>query len=204
MKILTFKDLILFLAIVAFGTMLCIGLVFFVNGLSREARGTASTHPDSIATGTTTLGNIIIEDKTGNYAIATPPDWRLERSSGSGLAIYAASSSLGAPFCKVEISKLQNPSRRDLSVWLTAYLHTDPTTDEEEISRDQITVAGAPAVVWTGTLNGVSSTLVYVATGTAVYEFAPSVVAASGSGETVPPACVDALGKIVTTFQWLP
>jgi hypothetical protein len=198
------KDLLWFLGIVVFGTLLSSGLLFFFGSVIGRPRTPPVLRPDAITTSTTSLGNIFIEDKTGGYAIAIPRDWHLEKRSDSGVAVYAAPDAHAAYPCKIEISKLENPSRQNIKTWLREYLRSDPTSDIQESSLDPVTVAESPAIVWTGTLNGVSSTLAYVATGTVVYEFAPSAVAASGSGEAIGTACVDALGETLRTFEFLP
>lgn len=197
------KDIIWFLSILAVGTALWVELSFFFGDTTAGSRRSSDMRPDAIATSTTSLGNIAIENRTGGYALAVPSDWRLENSSGSGLAVYVAGHVMEG-VCKIEIAELQNPYRQDLSMWLEGYLRADPTTEVTELSRDEIVIAGSRAIIWAGALNGVSSTLAYIATGTSVYEVAPSVVAASGTGGPVADACGDALGKILTTFQWLP
>ncbi len=198
------KDLIWFLGIVVIGTALCIGLLFFFGRGATRARIFSLMRPDVVTTSTTSLGNIFLEDKTDGYTVAIPSDWHLEQSSGAGIAVYAAPDSRGTYPCKIEISELRNPSRQELVTWLESYLRADPTAEVREFSRNQVTIARSSAIAWPGILNGISSTLAYVATGTAVYEFAPSVVVASGSGAAIGTACVDALGRMLATFQWLP
>ena len=158
--------------------------------------------PDAIATSSVADGNILIRNETAGYRITIPGTWYLEKSAGSGVAVYpdhdTASSS--APECKIEISMLMNPSSTEISSWLTAYLRRDPTTDIIESAREKVSVNGASAMIWVGDMNGVSTTLGYVASGTEVYEIAPSVILGTGDGFLSGTRCANAFRIVFDSF----
>jgi hypothetical protein len=129
----------------------------------------------------------------------------LEKSAGTGMTVYPGGDANGkAPaYCKIEISDLSNPSRTDLPVWLTTYLHRDPTADISGSVRAVMVAAGIQAFLWNGFWNGVSTTLAYVATGTAVYEIAPSAIAVKANGTPVDADCARFLRTVLSNFQFL-
>ena len=158
--------------------------------------------PDAIATSSAVNGNILIRNETAGYRVTIPETWYLEKSAGSGMAIYSdrGATDLSAPECKVEISMFTNASAVDISSWLMAYLRRDPTIDIIESSREVVPANGASEMVWSGTLNGVSTTLGYIASGTAVYEIAPSVIAKVGDGLAPDMQCMNAFRSVLSSF----
>lgn len=178
----------------------------FVAGLFRqEATGLPRPRPDAIVTSTVSKENVLMKNETAGYAITVPRDWYLEKSAGSGLTVYPNYEMTGGamPSCKIEISALQNPDRKDLASWLTAYLWSDPTADVLQTSRMTTTVGGVPAIIWRGVLNEVTTTLAYIATGAAVYEIAPTAVAASGNDALISVDCESALSIVLKNFEFL-
>jgi hypothetical protein len=178
-------------------------ILFFSGKLSWGGRsGLPAPWPDAIATGTVSASAVFIEDKTAGYAITVPKGWYLEKSSGSGMTIYPDYDAAGKkqPDCKMEISTLPNPDRKNITDWLSAYLRGDPTADIFERGRATTTVGGAPAIIWDGALNGISSTLAYIATGTEVYEIAPSMTYAGELG-SADIDCKNALRTILKNFS---
>lgn len=172
-------------------------------------RGNASLpqpRPDTIATSSAGQGNILIKNGSAGYSITVPETWYLEHGAGSGMTIYpdydAALSAVSAD-CKIEIAVVADSAGADLSLWLTGYLHRDPTADIEEISRTAISVADAPAILWTGVLNGVLTTLAYVASGGRTYEIAPSIIAGAGSSSSLHGLCVDNLPVVLQNFTFI-
>jgi hypothetical protein len=161
--------------------------------------------PDAVATSTAPNGNILVKNKTAGYAVTVPQDWYFEESAGSGVTVYPDYDAAGKapPACKIEISAMPNPARLGLADWLAAYLRKDPTADVSEISRTAIAIGGAPGIMWSGALNGISSTLAYAATGTDVYEIAPSAIAPSGNIAPFPADCSGALQTIIENFEFL-
>ncbi len=124
----------------------------------------------------------IVTDQTAGYSFTMPTNWYLEPNAGAGVTVYPdydpASGEQAA--CKIEISEIDGDGASNLNTWITSYLHADPTADISEGSRANITVGTTTAIEWQGTLNGVSTTLVYAAAsnGKDVLEFAPSTLAA--------------------------
>lgn len=179
------------------------GILFFAARLPwKGSMRLPAPRPDVIATSSAPGEMVLMRNKTAGYAMVIPRTWYLEKSEGSGVGVYPDYDAAGKipPDCKIEISTLSNQSRASLADWLAAYFHADPTADVREISRATMTVSGAPAVVWTGLLDGISSTLAYVATGTKVYEIAPSWISGSPHG-AADPGCEHALGIIMKTFS---
>jgi len=175
--------------------LVCVAL-FFAADVSREGKiKPPMPQPDTVVTSTLPNEMVYADNKTAGYAIAIPKNWYLERSAGSGVTVYPKAD------CKIEISKLANPDQKNLADWLTKYLHADPTADVSEISRATTTVGGAPAIIWIGALNGVSSTLAYVAADGSVIEIAPSIIAASGSAPSNID-CGSAFQTILHNFQF--
>ncbi len=177
-------------------------ILFFLAGLSWKGKtNLPEPRPDVIVTTAVTKEDVLVKNETAGYAVVTPRDWYLEKSAGSGVTIYPNYDATGKmpPGCKIEISALSNPGRKDLANWFAAYLRSDPTVDVSETSRTTTTVSGAPAIIWRGILNGITTTLAYVATGTAVYEFAPS----SSNGASISVGCEGALKTILKNFEFL-
>jgi hypothetical protein len=179
-------------------------ILFFTMKLSwRESMKLPAPRPDTIATRSAHGGDVFIENETAGYAITIPRDWYLEKSSGSGMAVYPDYDASGKtePACKMEISILPNPDRKNLADWLTAYLHEDPTADVSETSRTATTTYGAPAIVWRGVQNGAAAMLAYVANGTTVCEIAPSAILGT-AGPAADTDCEGALENILENFQF--
>ena len=178
-------------------------ILWFVADLSWQKNVVFSKpKPDAIATSSVADGNILIRNETAGYRITVPETWYLEKSAGSGMTIYpdratTSSSSLG---CKIEISMFTNAVGTDISSWLTTYLHRDPTADILESSREKISVHSVPAMIWNGDMNGVSTTLGYIASGTKVYEIAPSVISGAGDGLSSDKQCANDLRIVFDGF----
>lgn len=179
-------------------------ILFFVAKLSWTGNAKLpAPQPDKIATSTASDDTLLIKNETAGYAITVPRNWYLEKGSGSGMTVYPDydAAHKTPPYCKIEISALLNSSRAELPDWLAAYFHRDPTADILEISRTTTTISGVMAIVWHGVLNGVSSTLAYVATGTAVYEIAPSTIMET-NGAAVSANCMDNFENVVRNFHF--
>lgn len=166
---------------------------------------------DTITTQALTHGNELVTNVTARYEAIVPATWYLEKKDGSGITLYPdydpAKKIL--PACKMEISVLQNPTNADLDDWLTDYLHADPTADVVESSRMPSTVSGHPAVTWTGSLNGISTTLAYVSREDgSLYEIAPSAIENVAS-QDIPQnsgaaQCSAAFQSLMSSFRILP
>jgi hypothetical protein len=180
--------------------------IFFFGGVLSWKGKTKlpAPRPDAIETSAASNTTMLIANKTAGYTLTVPQNWYLEKSSGSGVVVYPDYDAAGKmpPDCKIEISTLPDPDSKGLADWLTAYLHEDPTADVTEVSRTTGTVSGVPMIVWRGALNGVSSTLAYVATGTKVYEIAPSRIAPD-TGGTADADCANVLQTLLANFQFI-
>ena len=105
-----------------------------------------------------------------------------------------------ASFCKIAISALPNQEAAPLDRWLVSYLRQDPTVDIAGAVQTGTQVSGRDAILWNGTLNGVSTTLAYVAGDGLVYEIAPSVVADPAATVISEDACNDSFEMILTNL----
>jgi hypothetical protein len=167
---------------------------------------------DVITTQLLRNGNTLVGNATSHYEAIIPSVWYIEKKEGGGLAIYPGYDPMKKtpPHCKVEISSLQSSYGVDADDWLTDYLHKDPTVDIVESQRMPSTISGNPAITWTGTLNGVSTTLAYIfREDGGVYEIAPSTVetdtSLNGNGSSVSSEdCQDAFEALVSSFRILP
>jgi hypothetical protein len=138
--------------------------------------------------------NRMVLNALAHYRTTVPINWYVEKSGPTGIALYPDydPQSGNQPRCKIEISALPNGSNLMLGDWLAAELHQDPTADIAEASQSPSHVADRNAIVWAGALNGVSTTLTYVAGDGLVYEFAPSGIKGSD--------CQDELETVLTNF----
>jgi hypothetical protein len=176
-------------------------ILFWATGPSwRRNSLLPQPRPDIIATSSAAQGEIFIQNKSAGYGIVVPRAWHLEKNAGSGVTVYPDHDGTStSPDCKIEISAFAVPGGTNLSLWLAAYLHQDPTADIVEMSRIATSVQGAPAILWTGVLNGILTTLAYVASGTEMYEIAPSVVLKAGETPSHEP-CKNAFRTILGSF----
>jgi hypothetical protein len=135
----------------------------------------------------------VVENKTAGYFFTAPADWYVERSAGTGLAVYPDydPTSGEAPTCKIEVSAFSGADVSDLDAWVTAHLHADPTASVVEDSRQNIATAdgaSSTALEWRGTLNGIATTLGYAegngpdGGGGEILEFAASSLTEPGTG----------------------
>jgi hypothetical protein len=181
-------------------------ILFFAGGLSwKEKMKLPAPRPDVVVTITAPQGTVLIENKTAGYAITVPRDWYLEKNAGNGITVYPNYDIVGhnGPDCKIEIATLSDPGGAALlSAWLTAYLHRDPTADISETSRTEMIVNGMSAIAWNGALNGTLTSLAYVATGTNVYEIAPSLISEKKNG-SMDIGCENVLQVILANFHFI-
>ncbi len=193
------KKIMYWILVFIVASTLC-AILFFGTRLSWRKTRLPTPHPDAITTSTATDKDVSIQNKTGGYAITVPQNWYLEKSAGSGVTVYPDYPAAGEaqPDCKIEISVLSNPARRNLSDWLGAYLRRDPTADILEVARSTTTVGGAPTIIWDGVVNGVFSKLAYIATGTKILEIAPSAVAGGNSRTS---SCNDVLQNVLKSLR---
>lgn len=198
------------------------GLRAAPRGAQNVQAGNGGLPSGSAASSTTSNGSDrMVENSAAHYRLAVPVGWYVEKSGGTGLALYpdydpqavsTSSPQAGAePECKIEISALPNKGNLMLGDWLTGHLHQDPTAEIAEASQSPSQVSGRDAIAWTGAMNGVSTTLAYIAGDGAVYEIAPSEVetrdvgpaaakALAGKQGTRKSICQDALEAVLKNF----
>lgn len=138
--------------------------------------------PDAASVSPLPDGDQVVTNAAGGYSFSVPANWYVEKNTGTDLTIYPDydPKSGTPPECKIETSNLVRDAG-DLNAWITKYLHADPTAEVSEISRSPIKVGGSSAIEWRGVLNGVTTTLVYVAMPDGILELAPSTLASPSS-----------------------
>jgi hypothetical protein len=177
-------------------------------------------------------GGQIIENKSAGYYFSKPEGWFLEKNTGSDVILYPGYSpedvsadgdganadvASSTPACKIEISTLLGKGGAmadgvvsDLDAFVTSNLHADPTAEILEASRSPMVIGSAglstsSALEWRGSLNGVSTTLVYAsananASSGKVVEFAP--IAANGTGDSDGDDCELMLRDLLAGFHF--
>jgi hypothetical protein len=204
-------------------------VLFWLFGLRvspREVQNVQVNNDDLPSGSVASSGERTIENGAAHYRLTAPVNWYVEKNGGTGLALYpdyapkaastpsmnsglpqkirvaTGSPQAGAqPECKIEISALPNKSNLMLGDWLVGYLHQDPTVEIIETSQSAVRVSGRDAISWTGALNGISTTLAYVAGDGMVYEFAPSMIATSDTGQAARKnTCQDSLETVLKKF----
>jgi hypothetical protein len=180
--------------------VVCAGVFLWLGIAQNKNAKFPALRPDAIATSTAANGNIRIENKTAGYAVTVPQNWYLEKSAGTGMTIYPDydATSGTRPNCKMEISALTNPGKKEISDWLAGYFMTGGS-DAQEISEEATPTPAGDAVIWHGTLNDIPTTLAYVSSGTVVYEFAPSVI----GGTAIDTNCESVLGTVLENLELL-
>jgi hypothetical protein len=185
----------------AFGFLAVVAVVFagYVvlqgrQSVAVDARPMARTPvPDSVlvmppADGSGS-GDEIVENSTAGYYFSMPSNWYVEKNAGAGIAIYPdydpSDASSSPAECKIEIAGFSGAGGvTDLNSWVTGELHADPTADISEDAQTNLEIGSSSAIEWQGTMNGVSTTLVYVLSGGNVFEIAPSTLSSGdGSGD---------------------
>lgn len=152
---------------------------------SSSSAQVGNSTPDAVSISQLPDGdNETVKNNTGGYSFTMPTNWYLENNTGEGVTVYPDydPKSGDAPTCKIEVSSFGSAaigsSAGSLNDWITRHLHADPTADISESSRTDLNVGGSSAIEWQGSLNGVTTTLVYVSTPTGdLLEFAPSTLA---------------------------
>jgi len=153
-------------------------------------------------------GDKIVENKTAGYYFAMPAGWYLEKNAGAGVTVYPdydpVAMPSSSPACKIEISAFAIAAGDDFNLddWITGDLHADPTAGVAEDSRTTIEVDGQLGVEWQGTMNGVTTTLDYVAspTGAEVFEIAPSTLSEASDADNGD--CVAYLQELASNLKF--
>jgi hypothetical protein len=134
---------------------------------------------DDIAFTVLSDGDRLVDNKTSGYRFTLPTSWYFEKKEGRGVAIYPNyhPNTSVLPECKIEISVFPDIASENANNWIIGRLHEDPTVTVSELSRTAINVSGASTTIeWRGTLDEITTTLVYVFTEGNAYEIVPSVL----------------------------
>ncbi|HEY5221137.1 MAG TPA: hypothetical protein VIJ29_03270, partial [Candidatus Paceibacterota bacterium] len=107
----------------------------------------------------------------------------IERTGSDTIALHPAASSPDAS-CKIEVSAFPFTSETDAADWIAHRIGADPSLIVAERSSEDVSVNGGGGVKWTGTIDNMPTTLVYLFSARHAYEIAPSVIGESADGDT--------------------
>jgi xanthine/CO dehydrogenase XdhC/CoxF family maturation factor len=143
----------------------------------------------------------IFESGDAGYSLAVPSDWRIEQGDGGSVAVYPSSAS-----CKIDIASFAAVKESDRAAWIGKQLGKDPAVNVAEQSSEQVSVGGAPAIRWDGTMGGIPAVFVYAFAPQHTYEIAPSIIDGNGNdnssdGDGVA-SCEDALTTLMADIQF--
>lgn len=139
----------------------------------------AALHPDTLISAALSNGDHLVHDETGGYSFVLPSSWYLEKNEGSGVTVYPGyhPDAGSSPECKIEVSVFKDVATADMTRWVADHLREDPTVAITEMSSQGVSVIGAQAAFeWTGTMDGIATTLAYVSAEGNIYEIAPSAL----------------------------
>jgi hypothetical protein len=149
--------------------------------------------PSDVATATVTMQTFSNE----GYAFNVPASWSIEKTGTDTVAVRPDVSSSGVA-CKIEVSAFPSVAGEDVAEWISHRIGADPSLVVVERSTENVSLGSGTAVKWTGTIDGVPTTLVYAFNNDHAYEIAPSVIgdAMDGSG-----ACDDVLEAFLSGLK---
>jgi len=130
------------------------------------------------------------------YTLIVPATWAIERTGADTVAVHPdASSSIAS--CKVEVSAFPYSSSTDVASWISHRIGADPSVSVTQRSSEDVSVSSGSGVKWTGTMDGIPTTLVYLFGDHHAYELAPSAI---GEGANGAPQCDDMLQTVLSVF----
>ena len=159
----------------------------------------ADISPDVSASGTAAAAVAMqnFSDPNDGYSFSVPARGNIERTGPDTVAVHPAAASAAAA-CKIEVSAFPYSSGADgMADWITHRIGADPSLAVVERSSGDVTIAGGTGVEWTGTIDGLPTTLVYAFSDSHAYEIAPSVI---GEGAADGAPCSDALQAFLSTL----
>ena len=168
---------------------------FYYRTVLRRGNGAVASSGQS-------SGDQMFGDGDAGYSLAIPSDWRIAHEGSSSVAVYPAASS-----CKITISSFPSVNENERATWISGRLGADPSVNVAERSSGQVSVDGAPAIRWDGTMNGVLATFIYAFASQHAYEIAPSVIRVSGDNNNndsvndVAP-CEDTLNELMADIHF--
>lgn len=131
------------------------------------------------------------------YAFIVPAAWNIERTGTDTIALHPDDASPDAA-CKIEVSAFPYSSDMDAADWIAHRIGADPSLAVVEQSAGEVALANGTGEQWTGTIDGVATTLVYAFNGDHAYEIAPSVVEEGTVGSS---SCSDMLQAFLSAFS---
>lgn len=126
------------------------------------------------------------------YSIRLPIEWRVERTGTGTIAVHPPAGERSAA-CKVEMSSFPFSAGSDPAAWIAERIGADPSVSVVERSSEGVSFDGASGVRWTGTIDGMTTTLVYAFAGSRAFEIAPSMI-----GGTDASPCDDMFGTFLS------
>jgi hypothetical protein len=131
------------------------------------------------------------------YALSIPANWNIETTASDTIAVHPDAASPDAA-CKIEVSAFPFASGTDVAGWIGDRIGGDPSLSVVEQSSEDVSVNGGSGVKWTGTIDGIPTTLVYLFSDGHAYEIAPSVIGENADGNA---QCGDMLGTLLSTIK---
>lgn len=115
------------------------------------------------------------------YSLSVPASWNIERTGSDTIAIHSDPASPDVA-CKIEVSAFTYSSDVNMADWIGHRIGADPSLAVVERSSEDVSIDGGTGVKWTGTIDGISTTLVYAFGDARAYEIAPSVIGEGADG----------------------
>jgi hypothetical protein len=184
-----------------------VGLVVVVSlGWIIMRRISVQHHDDASRLGTSDImvtrdahGGQNVSAVSAGYRIAVPARWTVEPIGAEDVAVYPLDSASSSPRCKLQFSVFDNAGHQLLEDWIAGHFQEDPTIVIRQTSLEAVALPDAHALRWTGLMDGVKTTLVYIASGNKIYEIAPSSVDAN---DIMPDACVGHIDAFLQQLQF--
>ncbi|HUC31674.1 MAG TPA: hypothetical protein VMR99_03265 [Candidatus Paceibacterota bacterium] len=168
------------------------------GGAATIAQPSVDVQPDVSASGTA-VGAVAMQnfsDSNDGYAFSVPASWSIERTGTDTIALHPDAASPAAA-CKIEVSAFPYTPGTDMADWIAHRIGADPSIAVTEQSSEDVSVSGGTGVQWTGTIDGIPTTLVYAFNDQHAYEIAPSVIGENSDGAA---QCSDMLETFLSTL----
>jgi hypothetical protein len=130
------------------------------------------------------------------YAFSVPASWVIEQTATDTIALHPDAASPDAA-CKIEVSAFPYSPAVDPADWIAHRIGADPSLAVVEQSSGEVALGTGTGVQWTGTIDGIPTTLVYAFNDDHAYEVAPSVIGGSADGSF---SCGDMLQTFLSSF----
>lgn len=188
----------LFIAVVA-----AMGAFVFCLRFGKLSVASTNSSADNSAS---TTAPVAMQNFSGNgFSFSVPQSWYVEKNGNDSVAAYSdyapstTSSTASGETCKIETSVFAPVPSAGIAGWISNRLSADPSVAVVERSSNDLSVSGGTGVQWSGTIDGVPTTLVYAFSSSHAFEIAPSVVnqtqTDAGSAQ-----CADALSTFLSNL----